>query len=272
MNAPRKPDRTNELLDPDTCEVLEGHQHAVANIEELAESIAIIGQLNPIQVIEHGDGRRLIAAGRRRWMACKSRGLPLRADVWVSDGEDITLEHLARSMRIAENVQRHEPSAMDVAIQMRHIRSEHGFRNAAELGAHLGMHEARVKRYLSVFQGGDFLLEECQQHSLPLATVLELVKLEKQAGAASTRRVIQRVVKGELGCEDIKRMRVKTTRAKRTAKPKAARGPQGATPVTSLRAGVDAVLQAVQSDPEGSRELARELFVSLDAYLQGAAA
>jgi hypothetical protein len=85
------------MLDPATCELLPGHQHPVGDVAELAEAIAIVGQLHPGQVFELPDGRRWIAAGRRRWLACKERGFLYRADVWQCASEDLTRsEDLAR--------------------------------------------------------------------------------------------------------------------------------------------------------------------------------
>ena len=65
----RAPDRRDQEVDPATCEVMSGHQHPVADVEDLADSLAALGQLNPVQILEYPDGRRYIAAGRRRWMS-----------------------------------------------------------------------------------------------------------------------------------------------------------------------------------------------------------
>ena len=255
----READLKDQELDPNTCELLGGHQHAVTDIEALADSIATLGQLNAVQLIEYGDGRRLIAAGRRRWLACKSRGLSLRADIWKCEDEDIDLEHFARAVRLAENLERVEPSAIDVAIQMRKIRIERGFRNAKELGDFLGMSETRAKRYLSIFQGSDHLLEVAAQRSLPLGIVLELQKCEKRFGPAATRKLIDRAVKGDITLRDLNRMRTKdATRGKRD-KPKKRKEE-----AVSLRERGDALLQALSSAPlEERSRITEELLVAL---------
>ena len=183
LPAPRVPNLRDQLIDPATCEVMPGHQHLAGDVDELADSIVALGQINPVQILEYPDGRRLIAAGRRRWMACKSRGLQLRVDVWLCKAnEDVNSENLARAMRIAENT---------------------------ELAASIGMSESRVKRYLCVLQASDHLLDTAQTNGLPIKTVAELMRCEKLLGARAARKYIKQAAEGTLTARELKKIRDK---------------------------------------------------------------
>lgn len=251
----RAPDLRDQEIEPSSCEVMPGHQHPVADVEDLADSIAALGQLNAVQVIEYPDGRRYIAAGRRRWTACKLRGLPMRADIWLCKAnEDVNSENLARAMRIAENTERRDPSAIDVAYQLRRIRNENNFASAAELGAFMGMSESRVKRYLCVLQASDVLLETAQAKALPIKTVAELMRCEKQLGERAARKLIKEAAEGTLTTRDLKTIRDKTQAPKRAPTKASAREFDD-----KLRAKGRALLALMAREPRGAAAYAREL-------------
>ena len=252
----RQPDLTHQTLDPNTCEVMEGHQHAPTDIDALADSIATLGQLHPSLIIEYADGRRLIAAGRRRWLACKLRGLPLIANIWCCTEEDTNLELFAKAIRVAENIERRDPSAMDVARQLRTIRNERGFRNARELGASIGMGESRVKKYLCIFKASDYLQEQAQLHGIALVPMMELTKLEKRIGERSTRAHIAKFVNGELSTSDLSKLRGHQPSKPRTAK-------RSKDPMVALQAAGDAILAACTSEDPAVLQYAEALLESL---------
>jgi hypothetical protein len=237
----REPDLTHKKIDPSSCTVMEGHQHDPTDIEALADNIVALGQLHPSLIIQYPDGRRLIAAGRRRWMACKARGLQLIANIWLCEEEDTNIELFAKAIRVAENLERRDPSAMDIAVQLRTIRSERGFRNARELGASIGMGESLTKKYLSVFKASDYLQEQARLHSIALAPLMELTKLEKQVDARAIRAHVAKHVKGELSTTDLSKLRGRST-----AKPRAPKAPKN--PMATLLAASDCVLTACMSD------------------------
>ena len=253
----REPDQVQVSLDPNTCEVMEGHQHTPVGIEDLADSIATLGQLHPSLVLAYPDGRRLIAAGRRRWMACKSRGLPLIANVWSCSDEDINLELFAKAIRVAENIQRCDPSAMDVAQQLQTIRNERQLPNARALGEYMGMSEHRVKKYLSVASASEYLREMGSTHAIPLKPMMELTKCEKALGARATKKLIACYVKGELSSADLAKRRRKPTRKPRSS-------PE---PHARLRKTCDAVCAAFASAAPDSHADLVDLIERLQALL-----
>lgn len=255
----RPPDVTNEKIDPNTCAVLEGHQHDPSGISELGDSIVALGQLYPTLLLEYPDGRRLIAAGRRRWMACKERGLELLVNIWYcSDEEDVNLELFAKAVRIAENAERCDPSAMDIAIQLRAIRSDRGFKNSRDLGLAIGMGESRVKKYLSIFKASDYLQQKAREHALPIEAMCELLKFEKAHGESKMKRQLTRYLNKEITAADLAKLRGKARKSR-------AKAPRD--PLHSLRKSGDTLLTACRSDLEQSHKYVSALVQELQALL-----
>ncbi len=257
----RAPDQVHVSIDPATCEVMEGHQHEVSDLAALADSIATLGQLHPSLVIEYADGRRLIAAGRRRWMACQQLGIPLIANIWHCEEENIHLELFAKAIRVAENTERCDPSAIDIAKQLQTIRNERQLPNARVLGEFVGMNEDRVKRYLSVFAASDLLQESARTHAIPLKPLMELTKCEKRLGVRATKKLLARFLKGELSTADLAKMRARPPRKSGSAKPEPKRQQ------TRIEKTSSAVLKAFASDPVESRPHIEELIQQLQALL-----
>ncbi len=255
----RAPDQTHVSLDPNTCTLMEGQQHEVSGLSELVDSIAALGQLHPSLVIEYADGRRLIAAGRRRWLACKELGIELIANIWLCPvDEDIQLALFANAIRIAENTERCDPSAVDIARQLLTIRNERQLPNARAVGEAVGMSESRVKRYLSLFAASDSLQEAAHVHALPLGPLLELTKCEKRLGAGATQKLLARYLKGELSVANLAKMRQRPTRKQSSA------APPGAAKLAKSSA---AMLRAFSADVDASRPQIERLISQLQGLL-----
>ena len=80
-------------------------------LEELAQSILQHGILQPIVVIQKGDGSYEILAGERRWRAARQAGL---AKVPVVVKTAVTQQELAE-LRLIENIQREDLNPMELA-------------------------------------------------------------------------------------------------------------------------------------------------------------
>jgi len=80
-----------------------------ASLAELAASIKANGLLQPISVVQRGDGF-VIVAGERRYRACKLAGLASVRAILV-EADDATMARLA----LIENVQREDMDAIDTA-------------------------------------------------------------------------------------------------------------------------------------------------------------
>ncbi len=89
------------------------------SLEELAQSIAEQGVMQPVVVRELGNGRFELIAGERRWRACQlSKRHSIPAIVKKASGRD------AISMALIENIQREDLSPMEQASALQRLQRE----------------------------------------------------------------------------------------------------------------------------------------------------
>ena len=97
---------TNEVVSRD-----QSRKH-FENIEELAESISAVGQLQPIIVTpRNASGKYVIRSGERRWRACSLLGISVDAIV-TDPGDD---ESLRKAAELVENIQREDLRPLETA-------------------------------------------------------------------------------------------------------------------------------------------------------------
>lgn len=89
-------------------------------LRQLADSIAVHGILQPVVVVDAGDGFTLIA-GERRWRAAMQLELETIAAVVRTANEQEQLE-----LALVENIQRSDLNALDEARAYRHLIDEFG--------------------------------------------------------------------------------------------------------------------------------------------------
>lgn len=88
-------------------------------LQELSESIATHGVIQPITVRAIGGDRFQIISGERRWRASKKAGLTtIPAYVRIADDQGLL------EMAIVENIQRSDLNAMEVAISFQRLIDE----------------------------------------------------------------------------------------------------------------------------------------------------
>ena len=91
------------------------------SLEELADSIAINGVLQPILVREYGQGRYQIIAGERRFRASKIAGLTeIPAIILEKD------DRAASEIALIENIQREDLNPIEEALGYRKLMTEYG--------------------------------------------------------------------------------------------------------------------------------------------------
>ena len=90
------------------------------SLEELADSIAQNGLLQPILVREYGDGRYQIIAGERRFRASKIAGLT-EIPAMVLDKDD----RKAAEIALIENIQREDLNPLEEAMAFRALANDY---------------------------------------------------------------------------------------------------------------------------------------------------
>ena len=88
-------------------------------LSELADSIRVLGVIQPVTVTREADGRYTIISGERRWRAARMAGLET-VPVYVREADDQTLHEMA----LVENIQRQDLNAMEVAFSLQRLMDE----------------------------------------------------------------------------------------------------------------------------------------------------
>lgn len=126
-------------------------RQAFNGIEELAESIKVNGQEQPIIVYPKGDdGKYRIQKGERRWRACKLAGLTIEAI--VSKKELTDLEETAGEL--IENIQREDLTPMEIALGLQKFIDADW--KAIDVAKRLGKSRSYVSQHLALLK-----LPEC---------------------------------------------------------------------------------------------------------------
>jgi ParB family chromosome partitioning protein len=88
-------------------------------LSELADSVRVLGVIQPVTVARAGEGKYTIISGERRWRAARMAGLET-VPVYVREVDDQTLHEMA----LVENIQRQDLNAMEVAISLQRLMDE----------------------------------------------------------------------------------------------------------------------------------------------------
>ena len=128
-------------------------------ILKLAESIADVGLIQPVVVrrVQNLDTAFELVAGERR----------LRAHRHLAKGEikaviiEVPDEDMA-AMALAENIDREDLSAYEIAIALQNAES--AFPNRKELAKSLGMQRSDLYRYMAFFQLPEFIRKDLDEN------------------------------------------------------------------------------------------------------------
>jgi ParB family chromosome partitioning protein len=186
------PDDANRPID-------EGDEAFVA----LVDSIRVLGVLQPIHVQDLGDETYRIIDGERRWRASQRAGLTeVACDVWPMSVD-------ARDTLVAGvvlNEQRQAHRCIHVARRLREIKIAGGL-TGEQVAAQTGLSVDRVKTYLCLFGGSEFLIEFFEQHDVPVRVAAEFIRYEKATNEARARRLVAQYLETPLSQTDIIRLR-----------------------------------------------------------------
>lgn len=88
-------------------------------LEELANSIKVLGVIQPVTVKKEADGRFTVISGERRLRASQLAGLET-IPAYVREVDDQNLHEMA----LVENIQRQDLNALEVAISLQRLMDE----------------------------------------------------------------------------------------------------------------------------------------------------
>ncbi|MBN2982690.1 ParB/RepB/Spo0J family partition protein [Cohnella algarum] len=125
-------------------------------LQELTRSIEQLGLLSPIKVRKAENGRYTIIYGNRRYLACKTLGLPSIPCI-VSAATDATEIYLEQ---VAENLTREGFSPIEEAEAYHKLLHESAFNSSLKyLGAKLGKTESYIKKKCDLLNFGPAVRE-----------------------------------------------------------------------------------------------------------------
>ncbi|MBQ1213929.1 MAG: ParB/RepB/Spo0J family partition protein, partial [Tidjanibacter sp.] len=111
-------------------------------LEELADSIATLGLIQPITVRKEVGGKYIIISGERRWRASRLAGRK-SIPAYVREADDKELHEMA----LVENIQRQDLNAMEIAFSLQRLIDECGVTQEM-VAQRVGKKRSTVANYL----------------------------------------------------------------------------------------------------------------------------
>ena len=115
-------------------------------LQELADSIAEIGIIQPITLRQMGDDEYQIIAGERRFRASQLAGLKtIPAYIRTADDENVM------EMALIENIQREDLNSVEIALAYQHLIDQYGL-TQERLSERVGKKRATITNYLRLLK------------------------------------------------------------------------------------------------------------------------
>jgi ParB family chromosome partitioning protein len=115
-------------------------------LNELSESIAHIGIIQPITLRSRDDGTYLIIAGERRWRAAQKAGL-MHVPAYIRTADEGSVMEMA----LIENIQREDLNAIEVSLAYQQLIDQYGL-TQEELAARVGKKRTTVTNFLRLLK------------------------------------------------------------------------------------------------------------------------
>lgn len=115
-------------------------------LQELADSIAEVGIIQPITLRELDNGHYQIIAGERRWRASQRAGLKT-IPAYIRTASDENVMELA----LIENIQRQDLNSIEIALAYQHLIDEYNL-TQERLSERVGKKRATVANYLRLLK------------------------------------------------------------------------------------------------------------------------
>lgn len=142
---------------------------------ELMGSIADIGQ-QQAGVVEERDGRYVIAAGHRRFLACRALGMTHYRATIAKPGDE-----LREAIKVAENEFRESLNPADQALYFSRLLERYCSGDIEKLCAMVHQKESYVNTRLALLRGDPHVLQALKERKINLGVAEELNKF-KHAG------------------------------------------------------------------------------------------
>lgn len=148
------------------------HEFDETALQELADSIAEIGIIQPITLRELENGHYQIIAGERRWRASQRAGLKsLPAYIRTASDENVM------EMALIENIQRQDLNSIEIALAYQHLIDEYKL-TQEKLSERVGKKRATVANYLRLLKLPAPVQVAIQNHQIDTGHARALLALD----------------------------------------------------------------------------------------------
>lgn len=142
------------------------------SLGELADSIRVLGLIQPITVKAEGD-RYIIISGERRWRAAKAAGLET-VPAYIREVDDTNLH----AMALVENIQRQDLNAIEVALGLQRLVNECGL-TQDELADKVGKKRSTVANYMRLLKLPDEVQLAVKEGIISMGHAKAIASVEK---------------------------------------------------------------------------------------------
>ena len=175
-------------------------------LEELADSIATLGLIQPITVRKEEDGKYIIISGERRWRASKLAGRKTIA-AYIREADDKELHEMA----LVENIQRQDLNAMEIAISLQRLIDECGVTQGT-VAQRVGMKRAAVASCLRLISVGPEVQAALKAGLISMGHAKAIAAAPEETQPS----VVKKVIKKELSVRATEQLVKKLTEGKTT--------------------------------------------------------
>ncbi|MCH5175889.1 MAG: ParB/RepB/Spo0J family partition protein [Prevotellaceae bacterium] len=141
-------------------------------LQELADSIAEVGIIQPITLRELDNGHYQIIAGERRWRASQRAGLKT-IPAYIRTASDENVMELA----LIENIQRQDLNSIEIALAYQHLIDEYNL-TQERLSERVGKKRATVANYLRLLKLPSQVQLAIQNHQIDTGHARALLAID----------------------------------------------------------------------------------------------
>lgn len=160
-----------------------------STIEELAQSIASVGIIQPLTVRESDYGRYTIISGERRFKAARKAGLTT-VPVYVRKVNDQKLLEMA----LVENIQREDLNPLEIAITLNRLIAECKITQET-LSERVGKNRATISNYIRLLKLPSLVQAAIARCDISMGHAKALLSIEDQEVQET---LLKNIIKNEL--------------------------------------------------------------------------
>ena len=155
-------------------------------LQDLANSIRVLGIVQPITLRQIGEEKYQIIAGERRWRASKEAGLTtIPAYIRTIDDESVM------EMALVENIQREDLNAIEIALAYAHLLQQEGM-TQEKVAERVGKSRVAVANHLRLLKLPAQVQMALQKKAIDMGHARALLSLDSPSQQLKVFKEIQR--------------------------------------------------------------------------------